>query len=114
MLYASGFGEVGEDGVNRNQRLVEAAGKMPIIGPNCYGFINSLDSVALWPDLHGCETLDRGVAIITQSGNIGLNMTMQSIGLPIAYMFTLGNQANTNISDVINAVLDDDLSLIHI
>ena len=108
VLYASGFGEVGEDGIKRNQRLVEAAGKMPIIGPNCYGFINSLDSVVLWPDLHGCETLDKGVAIITQSGNIGLNMTMQSIGLPIAYMFTLGNQANTNISDIINAVLDDD------
>jgi len=108
VLYASGFGEVGEEGFKRNQRLVEAAGKMPIIGPNCYGFINSLDSVALWPDLHGCEALDKGVAIITQSGNIGLNMTMQSIGLPIAYMFTLGNQANTNISDIINAVLDDD------
>ena len=108
VLYASGFGEVGEDGIKRNQRLVEAAGKMPIIGPNCYGFINSLDSVVLWPDLHGCEALDKGVAIITQSGNIGLNMTMQSIGLPIAYMFTLGNQANTNISDIINVVLDDD------
>jgi acyl-CoA synthetase (NDP forming) len=99
---------VGEVGIKRNQRLVEAAGKMPIIGPNCYGFINSLDSVALWPDLHGCEALDKGVAIITQSGNIGLNMTMQSIGLPIAYMFTLGNQANTSISDIINAVLDDE------
>jgi len=108
VLYASGFGEVGEEGFKRNQRLVEAAGKMPIIGPNCYGFINSLDSVALWPDLHGCEAFDKGVAIITQSGNIGLNMTMQSIGLPIAYMFTLGNQANTSISDIINAVLDDD------
>jgi acyl-CoA synthetase (NDP forming) len=108
VLYASGFGEVGEVGIKRNQRLVEAAGKMPIIGPNCYGFINCLDNVALWPDLHGCEALDKGVAIITQSGNIGLNMTMQSIGLPIAYMFTLGNQANTSISDIINALLDDD------
>jgi len=35
-------------------------------------------------------------------------MTMQSIGLPIACMFTLGNQANTSISDIINAVLDDE------
>ena len=107
VLYASGFGELGEKGIKRNQRLVEAADGMPLIGPNCYGFINSLDGVALWPDVHGCEPVSSGVAIITQSGNIGLNITMQSIGLPIAYMFTLGNQTNTNIADIINAMLDD-------
>ena len=107
VLYASGFGELGEKGIKRNQRLEEAADGMPLIGPNCYGFINSLDGVALWPDVHGCEPVSSGVAIITQSGNIGLNITMQSIGLPIAYMFTLGNQTNTNIADIINAMLDD-------
>lgn len=107
VLYASGFGEVGEKGIKRNQRLEEAADGMPLIGPNCYGFINSLDRVALWPDVHGCEAVSSGVAIITQSGNIGLNITMQSIGLPIAYMFTLGNQTNTNIADIIHAMLDD-------
>jgi len=107
VLYASGFGEVGEKGIKRNQRLLEAADGMPVIGPNCYGFINSLDRVALWPDVHGCEVVSSGVAIITQSGNIGLNITMQSIGLPIAYMFTLGNQTNTNIADIIHAMLDD-------
>ena len=107
VLYASGFGELGEKGIKRNQRLVEAADGMPLIGPNCYGFINSLDGVALWPDVHGCEPVSSGVAIITQSGNIGLNITMQSIGLSIAYMFTLGNQTNTNIADIINAMLDD-------
>ena len=107
VLYASGFGELGEKGIKRNQRLEEAADGMPLIGPNCYGFINSLDGVALWPDVHGCEPVLSGVAIITQSGNIGLNITMQSIGLPIAYMFTLGNQTNTNIADIINAMLDD-------
>ena len=107
VLYASGFGELGEKGIKRNQRLEEAADGMPLIGPNCYGFINSLDGVALWPDVHGCEPVLSGVAIITQSGNIGLNITMQSIGLPIAYMFTLGNQTNTNIADIIHAMLDD-------
>lgn len=107
VLYASGFGEVGDEGLIRNQQLVKAADGMPLIGPNCYGFINSLDGIALWPDVHGCERLSEGVAIITQSGNIGLNMTMQSSGLPIAYMFTLGNQTNTNIADIIHAMLDD-------
>ena len=107
VLYASGFGEVGAEGFMRNQQLVKAASGMPLIGPNCYGFINSLDGIALWPDVHGCEPVSEGVAIITQSGNIGLNMTMQSSGLPIAYMFTLGNQTNTNIADIIHAMLDD-------
>ena len=107
VLYASGFGEVGTEGLMRNQQLVKAASGMPLIGPNCYGFINSLDGIALWPDVHGCEPVSEGVAIITQSGNIGLNMTMQSSGLPIAYMFTLGNQTNTNIADIIHAMLDD-------
>ncbi len=108
VVYASGFEELGIEGIARNERLTEAAGSMPIIGPNCYGFINSLDRVALWPDVHGCEVVDRGVALITQSGNIGLNMTMQSVGLPIAFMFTVGNQANTCVSDIINAILEDD------
>ena len=34
-------------------------------------------------------------------------MTMQSVGLQIAYMFTLGNQTNTDIADIIHAMLDD-------
>ena len=111
LLYASGFSELGGElshtGIERQARLLEAAGSMPIIGPNCYGVINALDKAVLWPDQHGCKTVDKGVAIITQSGNIGLNMTMQKIGLPIAYMFTMGNQAQVNIAHVIDAMLDD-------
>jgi acetyl-CoA synthetase len=108
VVYASGFEEIGKEGVNRNKKITKAAKGMPIIGPNCYGFINSLDRVALWPDVHGCRVIDKGVAIITQSGNIGLNMTMQSVGLPIAFMFTVGNQANTNIANIIDVMLDDE------
>lgn len=107
VLYASGFSEVGSQGEERQQRLLAAAGDMPIIGPNCYGVINALDKAVLWPDQHGLAQVDRGVGIITQSGNIGLNMTMQQVGLPIAYMFTVGNQAQTDIADIVDAMLDD-------
>lgn len=107
VLYASGFSEIGELGIQRQQRLLTAAGDMPIIGPNCYGVINALDKAVLWPDQHGLSALERGVGIITQSGNVGLNMTMQQTGLPIAYMVTLGNQAQMDIADIINAMLDD-------
>ena len=111
LLYASGFSELGDElkavGIERQQRLIEAAGDMPIIGPNCYGVINALDKAVLWPDQHGCQPVEKGVGIITQSGNIGLNMTMQKIGLPIAYMFTMGNQAQVDIATVIDSMLDD-------
>lgn len=107
VLYASGFSEVGADGIERQQRLLDAAGDMPIIGPNCYGVVNALDKAVLWPDQHGLAHVDRGVGIITQSGNIGLNMTMQQVGLPVAYMFTMGNQAQVDIAAIIDAMLDD-------
>jgi acetate---CoA ligase (ADP-forming) len=105
--FASGFAEVGEEGAELERQLVEAAGDMPIAGPNCYGTLNYLDGVTLWPDQHGGKKLDEGVAILSQSGNIGINMTMQQRNVPIAYMITLGNQAVMGVTEFIEAMLDD-------
>jgi len=107
VCFASGYAESGEEGAALQVALIEAAGAMPIIGPNCYGMISYLDGVTLWPDQHGGARVERGVAIITQSGNIGLNLTMQQRGLPIAFLATLGNQVVVGLSDMIEAFLDD-------
>jgi acyl-CoA synthetase (NDP forming) len=110
VCFASGYAEAsGEDasGTDAQARLLKAAGDMPILGPNCYGFINALDGVAVWPDQHGCKRVDSGVAILTQSSNISINMTMQTRGLPIGYMITAGNQAQTTQADIALALLDD-------
>ena len=80
---------------------------MPFLGPNCYGFINYLDGALLWPDQHGGERVESGVAIITQSSNIAINLTMQKRGLPLAYMVTAGNQAQCSLSDIGMFLLDD-------
>ncbi len=107
ICYASGFAEVGADGVDLQRRLVQAAGEMALIGPNCYGVINYLDGVALWPDQHGGERVSRGVAIVSQSGNIALNLTMQRRNLPLACMVTVGNKAGVGIEDIVDALLQD-------
>ena len=107
ICYASGFAEIGGAGLNLQAELVQAASGMALLGPNCYGLLNYLDGVALWPDQHGGERVARGVAIITQSGNIGLNLTMQTRGLPLAFLITVGNQAGDRISAIIDTVLDD-------
>ncbi len=106
VCFASGFGE-SDDGAARNAALLDAAGDMPIIGPNCYGLLNYLDGAMLWPDQHGGVRCDSGVVILTQSSNMAINLTMQRRGLPIAYMLTAGNQAQIGLAALAEAVLDD-------
>lgn len=111
VCFASGYAEAtAEDhtGADAQARLLRAAGDMPMLGPNCYGFINALDRVAVWPDQHGCRPVEKGVAILTQSSNIAINMTMQHRGLPIGYMITSGNQAQISQARIAHALLDDD------
>ncbi|MEP1522245.1 MAG: CoA-binding protein, partial [Ascidiaceihabitans sp.] len=110
VCFASGFSEAlaeDEAGADLQARLVEAAGAMPILGPNCYGFINAVDQALLWPDQHGCVPVDRGVAVLTQSSNIAINLTMQQRALPIAYMVACGNMAQTSQAQIAMALLDD-------
>ena len=105
ICFASGWEEAGEAGLQA--RLVAAAGPMPILGPNCYGVINYLDGALLWPDQHGGRRVDRGVALISQSSNIVINLTMQARGLPVAYVACLGNSAQVGLADLAAAVLAD-------
>ena len=109
VCYASGFLEA-EDGGDLQRALVFAAGEMPIIGPNCYGVLNYIDGAPLWPDQHGGRRLDpkeHGVAIVTQSSNIAVSLTMQQRGLPLAYVVTAGNQAQLGVSDLAVAMIED-------
>ncbi len=110
VCFASGFleaeAELG-DGAAMQERLLDAAGDLPIVGPNCYGFINYLDGALLWPDQHGGRRCERGVAILTQSSNIAINLSMQTRALPIAYLMTAGNQAQLGLADLGRALLAD-------
>tara|TARA_B110000003_G_scaffold244672_1_gene253944 strand:- start:3024 stop:5060 length:2037 start_codon:yes stop_codon:yes gene_type:complete len=110
VCFASGFLEAEDDkqGSGKLQKsLIEAAGDMPILGPNCYGFINYLDRSVLWPDQHGGKAVDRGVAILTQSSNLAINITMQTRGLPISYIMSVGNQASLGFPEIGMYLLSD-------
>jgi len=110
VAYAAGFLASDETGAELQRALIEAAGNMPVIGPNCYGLINYADGALLWPDQQGGRRLDpdkTGVAIIAQSSNIAVNFTMQRRGLPLAYVLTVGNQALVGMSALASTILDD-------
>ncbi|MEM7170185.1 MAG: acetate--CoA ligase family protein [Pseudomonadota bacterium] len=107
ICYAAGFAETGGDGRALQEDLIRAAGDMAVVGPNCYGLLNYLDGAALWADVHGGEKLESGVAVISQSGNIALNLTMAERSVPLAQVISVGNQAVLSIHDFIHALVDD-------
>lgn len=114
ICFAAGFKETSAydaEGEGLQAALIEAAGDMPVIGPNCYGLINYADGALLWPDQHGGRRLaegERGAAIITQSSNIACNLTMQTRGLPLAFLMTAGNQAQTGLSEMALGLIEDE------
>ena len=107
VCYASGFAEGGVKGSEFQRRLDKAAGAMPLIGPNCYGVLNYLDGVALWPDEQGGKRCRKGVAIISQSGNITVSLTMQRRGVPVSFLISTGNMAGVKTHDYIFAMLEN-------
>ncbi|MDE0288604.1 MAG: acetate--CoA ligase family protein [bacterium] len=98
VLHASGFAEAGTEGAELQQRLLTGH-DMPLVGPNCYGTINAVNGAAMWPDVHGCCRVDNGPALISQSGNIALNLTMNNRGVDFAHVVSVGNQASVTAEE---------------
>ncbi|MEM8689896.1 MAG: acetate--CoA ligase family protein, partial [Pseudomonadota bacterium] len=101
VVYASGFAEVGDEGAKLQAELLDAAGHMALIGPNCYGVVNYLDRLSPWPDIFGGTAIERGVAVITQSGSMALNFTLAAHRLPMGAMCALGNQAQIGMAEML-------------
>ena len=107
VCYASGFAEVGGIGSDLSAELLAAADGMPVVGPNCYGVVSGLTGAALWPDVQGLRRVPGGVAFVTQSGNIAVNLTMQQRGFDTATVMTLGNQIDVGVEECLEALVAD-------
>lgn len=107
ICYASGFAETGAEGQALQAQLLAAAGDMALLGPNCYGLLDYLHGAALWPVAHGGQLVEKGVAVLTQSGNFAYNLSMSDRSLPIAYMASVGNQAQLGVAELMDVLLDE-------
>ena len=118
VCFASGFAETSADeahlkvageasGTDLQNQALAQAGDMPFLGPNCYGFVNYLDKVAIWPDEHGGTAISSGVGIVTQSSNMAISLSMSKRSLPLAVLATAGNQAQLDMCDIGEALIDD-------
>ncbi|HEY6482938.1 MAG TPA: acetate--CoA ligase family protein [Steroidobacteraceae bacterium] len=109
VCFAAGFSETGtQAGAHLTQELIRSAAAVPYFGPNCYGFLNFFDRVALWPDQVVGGVLERGVALICQSGTLALNLLFNRRSLPIGYVLTVGNQTCLAIEQLIELLCTDE------
>lgn len=109
-ILASGFGDAGPEGLQRQQQLADLAiaNDVALCGPNCLGLLNFAHRTALFgtslPD-----ALPRGsIAAVVQSGSIGIALLNSGRGLNLSHLITSGNEAVTASADYIEALLDDE------
>jgi len=107
VCYTAGFKEAGTDGQALEEKLRKVVGDMALIGPNCYGLVNYLDNVALWPFAHGGSSPGYGAAIITQSGMFSSDISMSQRSLPLTHMISAGNQAVMGLEDFIDILSEN-------
>ena len=108
VCFAAGFAEKGADGIALQATLVEAAGDMALIGPNCYGLLEFRRGVHLWTGGPHERFAGPGVGVISQSGALAEFMTMQQRSVPFVSVVSIGNQAMVTLEDFLEAMLDDD------
>jgi acyl-CoA synthetase (NDP forming) len=107
ICYAAGYTEVGGEGVALQAEFIEAAGELAVVGPNCYGLLNFIDGICLWPTGAIGQQVETGCAIVMQSGNIALNLSRNDRSVPFAYVISSGNQAILSAADYVDALADD-------
>jgi acyl-CoA synthetase (NDP forming) len=113
VVITSKFAEVGGEGVERQERILEIARSagMRILGPNCLGFIVPGNQLALSPSVSmERDDLPGGrIGLVSQSG--ALMATMYDFGADRGIGFSLcvsvGNQADLEICDFIDFMIDD-------
>ena len=108
VCFSAGFAETGhETGERLTRDLVSGAGSLPFFGPNCYGFVNFFDRAGLLPDQVVGPSVERGVALICQSGTIALTLMFNDRSLAIGYLLTVGNQTCLAVEDLIEILCAD-------
>lgn len=112
VVLAAGFGEQGEEGLRRQQRLVERASAhgITLLGPNGLGFINATERIAPYGLVISPPLIAGPVGVVLQSGALASSVQMFArnhvIGLSL--LVSTGNEAMVTTADVIEYLIEDE------
>ncbi len=105
VVITSGFAEVGGDGIELQRELLLQAhrGGMRVVGPNCFGVINTAPDVCLNATFAARAPAPGGVAFASQSGALGIAVLEQSLssGLGLSSFVSMGNKSDVSSNDLL-------------
>jgi len=105
VVITSGFAEVGADGIELQHELLLRAhrGGMRVVGPNCFGVINTAPDVCLNATFASRAPVHGGIAFASQSGALGIAVLEQSLtsGLGLSSFVSMGNKSDVSSNDLL-------------
>ena len=112
LLLTAGYSETGAEGRAREHLLlakVRAAG-IRLIGPNCFGVINTDPEVRLDASFSPIQPLHGSVGMMTQSGALGQAILdyARELNLGLSNFVSVGNKADVSGNDLLQYWMQDD------
>ncbi|MBN2271362.1 MAG: acetate--CoA ligase family protein [Sedimentisphaerales bacterium] len=109
VIITAGFKEVGEEGRALERQVIQAARQagIRVIGPNCLGLI--VPANHLNASFGGDLPASGGIAYLSQSGALlaAILDTANANGIGFSKLVSIGNKADVDEQDVMEAVADD-------
>lgn len=111
VVISAGFKELGPTGAQLEQAVRDRARSWGIrlIGPNCFGIINGSSAVRLNATFGRSMPAFGNIALISQSGAIGVNALEYAIAedVGLSKFASIGNKADVNECDLLAYLRDD-------
>ncbi|MER7282709.1 acetate--CoA ligase family protein [Dactylosporangium sp. NPDC000244] len=112
VVLASGYGETGADGRDRQRRLAQRAVELDltVMGPNTIGFINAVDGVAPWAVATQSAPVPGPVGAVFESGSMAraTYQFAQAHGVGSTLWASVGNSAVLTSLDVLDYLIGDE------
>jgi len=110
IVISAGFREIGEEGAKLEKEVLTLCRKygMRMVGPNCLGVINT--SVPMNTTFASSQPIPGSIAFLSQSGALCTAVIdwAPKEGLGFSVIVSLGNSADLNVVDFIEALKEDE------
>jgi acetyl coenzyme A synthetase (ADP forming)-like protein len=111
VVISAGFSEVGSEGKKRELEILEVAQEygMRMIGPNCFGIVNTDPGVNLNATFGKIYPKCGRIGFITQSGAMGeaIMNHAKELGIGFSIVASIGNKADISSNDILEYLKND-------